>query len=83
MTPNPQTVGQHRIAREDCEVGDWVDALTAPEWSAQRASHVFRRAEISISPVDGGIGGILPDQSEEWTFIPGHRETGLVWIRES
>ena len=83
MNPNPQAIGQRRIAREDCEVGDWVDAIVAPEWSADLSPHVFRREQISISPVEGGMGGILPDQSVEWTFIPENRPEGLVWVRES
>ncbi|RYD57789.1 MAG: hypothetical protein EOP83_20975 [Verrucomicrobiaceae bacterium] len=83
MNPNLHTTGQRRIAREDCEVGDWVEAIIAPEWLQQQPSHVFRREQISISPVEGGMGGILPDQSEEWTFIADHRSGGLVWVRES
>ena len=83
MNPNLNTTGQLRIAREDCEVGDWVDAIIAPEWSSDLSSHVFRREEISISPVEGGMGGILPDQSAKWTFIPDNRAEGLVWVRES
>ena len=83
MNLNPQTIGQRRIAREDCEVGDWVDAIVAPEWSSDLSSHVFRREQISISPVSGSMGGILPEQSEEWTFVPDTRADVLVWVRES
>lgn len=82
MNPDPKTIGQRRIAREECEIGDWVDAALVPEWSAEVPSHVFRRAQVSISPAEGGIGGILPDQSEECLFVVHHLGTGLVWVRE-
>jgi hypothetical protein len=83
MNPNPETIGQRRIAREDCEIGDWVEATLVPEWSAEQSSYVFRRAEISISPVDGGMGGILPDQSQECIFVAEDLGNGLVWVRKS
>jgi hypothetical protein len=83
MNADPEALGQRRIAREDCEVGDWVDAATIPEWSADLPSHVFRRPQISISPVDGGMGGMLPDQLEEWIFVAGRLATQLIWLRES
>jgi len=83
MNPHPQPIGQRRIAREDCEIGDWVDSIVAPEWSADLSPHTFRREEISISPVEGSMGGILPDQSGQWTFIPERRTGDLVWVRES
>jgi len=82
MNAKPETQGQCRIGREDCEVGDWVDAATIPEWSPELPSHVFRRAQISISPEDGGMGGMLPENFEEWIFVAGRRESKLAWIRE-
>lgn len=83
MSPDPQTIGQHRIAREDCEIGDWVDAIVAPEWSVDLSPHTFRRAQNSISPVNGSMGGILPDQSEKWSFVAEPRSVGLAWVRKS
>jgi len=83
MNADPEAIGQRRIAREDCEVGDWVEAATIPEWSADLSSHVFRRPKISISPVEGDMGGILPDQFQESVFIAERRGPQLVWLRES
>jgi hypothetical protein len=83
MKANPKAIGQLRIAREDCEVGDWVDAATSPEWTEEVPSHVFRRSQISISPVDGGMGGMQPDQLEEWIFVAERRGAQLIWVRES
>ena len=83
MKADPEAIGQLRIAREDCEVGDWVDAATAPEWSTELPSHAFRSSQISISPVEGGMGGMLPDQVEEWIFVAERRGTQLIWVRES
>ena len=83
MNANPGTTGQLRIAREDCEVGDWVNAAAIPEWSAELPSHVFRRPKVSISPVEGDIGGILPDQFEESTFVAERRADRLIWVRQS
>jgi hypothetical protein len=83
MNPDPEAIGRRRLGREDCEVGDWVDAATAPEWSEELPSHVFHRAQISISPEDGGMGGMLPDHSEKWIFVGERRENQHVWVRES
>jgi hypothetical protein len=83
MNSIPNTIGQRRIAREDCEVGDWVDAIIAPEWLEQQSSYMFRRKQISISPVDGSMGGVLPEQYEEWTFVADRRSNGLTWVRKS
>jgi len=83
MNPDPDTIGQHRLGREDCEIGDWVDAAAIPEWSPELPSHIFRRPQISISPEDGGMGGMLPENFEEWIFVNGRRGSQLVWIRES
>ncbi len=83
MKPESEARGHRRIAREECEVGDWVEAALIPEWSAESPSHVFRRARISISPENGSMGGMLPDQLEEWTFVAGRRGTQFVWVREN
>jgi len=83
MNASPGIPGQCRIAREECEPGDWVDAAIAPEWSADLPSHVFRRPRVSISPGDGHMGGLLRDQPEEWIFVHARRGSGLVWVRES
>jgi hypothetical protein len=83
MNPEPEALGRRRIAREDCEVGDWVNASAIPEWSAELPSHVFRRGQISISPEDGGMGGMLPDQFEEWSFVAERRGAEFVWVRAS
>jgi hypothetical protein len=83
MKADPETIGQRRIAREDCEVGDWVDAATIPEWSAELQPHVFRRPKISISPVEGDMGGMLPDQFEESFFVAERRGDRLSWVRQS
>jgi hypothetical protein len=82
MNADPETIGQRRIAREDCEVGDWVDAVTIPEWSPGLSSHVFRRPKISIAPMEGDMGGMLTDQLEEWTFIAERRGSELAWVRQ-
>ena len=83
MKTDPEAVGQRRIAREDCEVGDWLEATAIPEWSDQLTSHVFRRPKISISPLEGDIGGMLPDQFEESIFVAERRGSKLVWVRET
>ena len=82
MNVDPKAPGQRHIAREDSRVGDWVDATTVPEWSAELHSHVFRRRKISIAPVEGDMGGMLPDQFEEWIFVAEHRGDRMIWVRQ-
>lgn len=82
MNVKPESEGQLRIAREDCEVGDWVSVSTVPEWSAEMPTHVFSRGRISISPEDGGMGGFLPSKTEKWSFVSVRRDDQLVWLRE-
>ncbi|MCW1924741.1 hypothetical protein OKA05_19405 [Luteolibacter arcticus] len=82
MNTKPKSEGRLQIAREDCEVGDWVDVAAVPEWSAELSTHVFRREGISISPGDGGMGGLLPSQPEKWSFVSARRDSQPVWLRD-
>jgi len=83
MSTDREFAGQRRIAREDCKPGDWVDAASAPEWSTDLASHVFRLPRISISPGNGDMGGMQPDHPDERVFVAEYRGPRLVWVRQS
>ncbi|MCW1885951.1 hypothetical protein OKA04_14525 [Luteolibacter flavescens] len=82
MNTDPTSNGSCRIAREDCEVGDWIEASHVPEWSTGKLSHVFRRERITISPQEGDMGGMIPARPQEWTFLADRINGRLVWVRE-
>jgi hypothetical protein len=80
--PQPSR-GIRRLAREECAVGDWVEAADVPGWSQDVGSHDFLRERISISPWEGEKGGIvLSAKPDRWTFGARHFGGQLVWMRE-
>jgi hypothetical protein len=83
MNPAPLHGGRRRSAREDCEIGDWVDADDVRDWSQSATSHGFQRAAISISPGGGDLGSfMLSSRPQRWNFVARHRGGRLVWVRD-
>ena len=83
MKPPPVSRGTRRIAREECAVGDWVDAADVPDWAPEMPSHFYFHGRVSISPSQGDLGAVvLSAKPERWLFVARHRDGRPAWIRE-
>jgi hypothetical protein len=74
---------EERLTRDECLVGDWVDALHVPEWREALTEQTFRpERSIVISPQLGRYGGVAPaGHPQEWRFVRDHLDAKPVWRR--
>ena len=71
-----------RLTRDQCDVGDWVDADNIPEWKQSAYEQAFHPETIDISPEMGAIGGMVPSvDSEVWHFVPVMNGSKPTWQR--
>ena len=73
-----------RIAREDCQPGDWIEAALVPEWFGAEGRRTFTPGAVSISPESGRLGGVLPEHpGEAWEFELRTDGEQRYWVRVS
>lgn len=71
-----------RTAREDCQVGEWIDADLVPEWSGLDGPREYLPERVTFSPEEGRLGGMTSEPSgNPWVFEPGSEENRRVWVR--
>ncbi|WP_035609102.1 hypothetical protein [Haloferula sp. BvORR071] len=79
---DPALIESLQLAREDCRIGDWVEAITVPEWREEIEPQKFSSGAIDISPGSEDFGGMSPaSRPETWIFEPDELNGKRIWRR--